>query len=34
MELLPSPPAWYEDRNTGVGAMPVKVLQRIAQWWA
>jgi pimeloyl-ACP methyl ester carboxylesterase len=33
VELIPSPPAWYEDRNTGVGAMPVKVLQRIVQLW-
>jgi pimeloyl-ACP methyl ester carboxylesterase len=34
MEFMASPPAWYEDRNTGVGVMPVKVLQRIVQWWA
>lgn len=33
IEDIPSPPAWLEDRNTGVGAIPVPVLQRIVQWW-
>jgi pimeloyl-ACP methyl ester carboxylesterase len=25
---------WVEDRNTGVGAVPVRLLQRIVQWWS
>jgi uncharacterized protein len=33
LEIIPSPPAWFEERSTGVGALPVKALQRIAQWW-
>jgi alpha/beta superfamily hydrolase len=33
LETMPTPPAWFEDANTGVGATPVKVLERIAQWW-
>jgi pimeloyl-ACP methyl ester carboxylesterase len=32
-EEIPSPPAWTEEGNIGVGAIPVSVLQRIAQWW-
>jgi exosortase A-associated hydrolase 2 len=33
LEPIASPAAWLEDRNTGVGALPVKIVQRIAQWW-
>jgi uncharacterized protein len=33
VERMPSAPAWYEDRSSGVGAMPVTVLQRLAGWW-
>lgn len=32
MELIESLPAWQEDRHTGAGAVPVKVLQRIVEW--
>ncbi|MEO8152050.1 MAG: alpha/beta fold hydrolase [Rhizobacter sp.] len=32
MEAIDSLPAWLEDRDTGAGAVPVKVLQRIVQW--
>jgi pimeloyl-ACP methyl ester carboxylesterase len=32
-EEIASPPAWLEDRSTGVGAIPVPVLRRISQWW-
>jgi pimeloyl-ACP methyl ester carboxylesterase len=32
VEDLPDPPAWIEDQSSGIGALPVKVLQRIAQW--
>lgn len=28
----PSPPVWLEDANTGVGAMPVNLLQHLAGW--
>jgi hypothetical protein len=30
---LPSPAAWLEERSTGVGALPVPVLRRIAEGW-
>lgn len=30
---VPSPPAWLEERSTGVGALPVPVLQRIVEVW-
>jgi pimeloyl-ACP methyl ester carboxylesterase len=32
-EEIPAAPAWLEERNIGVGAIPVPVLQRIVQWW-
>lgn len=32
MELIESLPAWQEDRHSGAGAVPVKVLQRIVEW--
>lgn len=32
MELIDSLPAWLEDRQSGAGAIPVKVLQRIVEW--
>jgi pimeloyl-ACP methyl ester carboxylesterase len=25
---------WVEDRSSGVGAVPVKLLQRIVEWWS
>jgi pimeloyl-ACP methyl ester carboxylesterase len=25
---------WVEDRNSGVGAVPVTLLQRIVEWWS
>lgn len=28
----PSPPVWLEDANTGIGAMPVPLLQHLAEW--
>jgi pimeloyl-ACP methyl ester carboxylesterase len=31
---VPSPPAWLEDKDSGAGAVPVAVLQRIVQWLA
>jgi uncharacterized protein len=31
-EVIPSAPAWLEDRHTGAGAIPVKMLQRIVEW--
>jgi uncharacterized protein len=34
MELIESLPAWLEDRGSGAGAVPVKVLQRIVEWLA
>jgi pimeloyl-ACP methyl ester carboxylesterase len=33
-ELVEGQPAWLEDRHSGAGAVPVKVLQRVAQWWS
>lgn len=33
LEELESPPAWLEERNIGVGALPVPVLKRIAASW-
>jgi len=33
LERLVSSPPWVEHRSTGVGAIPVNVLQRIAEWW-
>lgn len=32
MEQMDSLPAWVEDRHSGAGAIPVKVLQRIVEW--
>ena len=32
VEEIPCPPAWMEDRDTGAGAIPVKLLQRVVQW--
>lgn len=32
VELIESQPAWLEDRSSGAGAVPVKVLQRIVEW--
>ena len=32
VEDFPSPPVWLEDANTGVGAMPVNLLQHLAEW--
>jgi len=32
VEDIVSPPAWLEDEDTGAGAVPVAVLQRIVQW--
>lgn len=32
VEEIPSQPAWIEDRDTGAGAVPVKLLQRVVQW--
>jgi pimeloyl-ACP methyl ester carboxylesterase len=34
VEQVEGQPAWLEDRYSGAGAVPVKVLQRIAQWWS
>lgn len=34
VEVIEGQPAWLEDRHSGAGAVPVKVLQRIAQWWS
>jgi pimeloyl-ACP methyl ester carboxylesterase len=33
-ECVESQPAWLEDGASGAGAIPVKLLQRIAAWWA
>jgi alpha/beta superfamily hydrolase len=33
MERIASPRAWLEEQNTGIGAVPVKMLQRIVEWW-
>jgi pimeloyl-ACP methyl ester carboxylesterase len=33
LEFIEAPPAWLEHRSTGIGAIPVNVLQRIVQWW-
>jgi pimeloyl-ACP methyl ester carboxylesterase len=32
IEEVPGLPAWLEDRNSGAGAIPVAVMQRIVQW--
>ncbi len=32
VERIPAPLAWIEERSTGVGAIPVQVLQRIVEW--
>ena len=32
LEYIESGPAWLEGQNYGVGAVPVKILQRIAEW--
>ena len=34
VEQVEGRPAWLEDHHSGAGAVPVKVLQRIAQWWS
>ena len=34
VEEVASQPAWLEDADTGAGAIPVKVMQRIVQWTA
>lgn len=34
VEQVEGQPAWLEDRHSGAGAVPVKVLQRIAAWWS
>lgn len=34
MELIDSLPAWLEDRDSGAGAVPVKVLKRMVEWLA
>lgn len=34
LELIESQPAWIEDRHSGAGAVPVKLLQRIVEWLA
>lgn len=34
VEHVEGQPAWLEERHSGAGAVPVKVLQRIAQWWS
>ncbi|WP_457336708.1 alpha/beta fold hydrolase [Rhizobacter sp. P5_C2] len=34
VEQVEGQPAWLEDHHSGAGAVPVKVLQRIAQWWS
>jgi pimeloyl-ACP methyl ester carboxylesterase len=34
VEPVEGQPAWLEDHHSGAGAVPVKVLQRIAQWWS
>jgi exosortase A-associated hydrolase 2 len=34
VEQMSCPPAWLEDRDTGAGAVPVPVLQRMIQWLA
>jgi pimeloyl-ACP methyl ester carboxylesterase len=34
VEQMACPPAWLEDRDTGAGAVPVPVLQRMIQWLA
>ena len=34
VETIESQPAWLEDRHSGAGAVPVRVLQRMAQWWS
>jgi hypothetical protein len=33
VERIVSQPAWLEDRNSGAGAVPVRMLQRIVQWF-
>jgi exosortase A-associated hydrolase 2 len=32
LEHIPSEPSWLENKNTGVGAIPANVLQRIVAW--
>jgi pimeloyl-ACP methyl ester carboxylesterase len=34
LERVPAAPPWTEEGNSGVGAMPVEVLQRLARWWS
>jgi hypothetical protein len=34
VEQIEGQPAWLEDHHSGAGAVPVKVLQRVAQWWS
>lgn len=34
METIDSLPTWFEDRDSGAGAVPVKVLKRIVEWLA
>ena len=34
VEQVEGQPAWLEDHHSGAGAVPVKVLQRVAQWWS
>jgi exosortase A-associated hydrolase 2 len=34
LELIESQSAWIEDRHSGAGAVPVKLLQRIVEWLA
>ncbi len=33
-EHLGGEPAWVEEKSSGVGALPLPVLQRIAAWWS
>jgi uncharacterized protein len=33
VERIASLPAWLEDRDSGAGAVPVRMLQRIVQWF-
>lgn len=32
VEDFPSPPVWLEDANSGIGAMPVPLIQHLAEW--
>lgn len=32
LDVIESRPAWLEDEDSGAGAVPVKVLQRVVQW--